>query len=109
MLRIPIVIRIQPFTQYSTYQLGGAEVQVLGMHLQLVKWVCEKTGGSFLIICPLGVRQEFTQSDGPAMGMQLTFIRRTEEIHEPGIYVTNYESVRDGKLDVNAFQGVGMD
>lgn len=79
------------------------------MHLQLAKWVCEHTKGSFLIICPLGVRQEFTQSDGPAMGLALTFIRRTEEIQEPGIYVTNYESVRDGKIDVNLFQGVGMD
>ena len=89
---------------FASFGLGKTR-----MHLQLAKWVCEHTGGSFLIICPLGVRQEFTQSDGPAMGMALTFIRRTEEIHEPGIYVTNYESVRDGKLDVNAFQGVGMD
>lgn len=43
------------------------------------------------------------------MGMSLKFIRRNEEIEQPGIYVTNYESVRDGKIDVNAFQGVGMD
>jgi DNA modification methylase len=89
---------------FASFGLGKTR-----MHLQLAKWVCEQTGGSFLIICPLGVRQEFTQSDGPSMGLKLTFIRRTEEIHEPGIYVTNYESVRDGKLDVNAFQGVGMD
>ena len=34
------------------------------MHLQLAKWVCEKTAGKFLIIAPLGVKQEFTQSDG---------------------------------------------
>lgn len=89
---------------FASFGLGKTR-----MHLQLAKWVCEKTGGSFLIICPLGVRQEFTQSDGPAMGMQLKFIRRTEEIEQPGIYVTNYESVRDGKLDVNSFEGVGMD
>ena len=89
---------------FASFGLGKTR-----MHLQLAKWVCEKTGGSFLIICPLGVRQEFTQSDGPAMGMSLKFIRRNEEIEQPGIYVTNYESVRDGKIDVNAFQGVGMD
>lgn len=80
------------------------------MHLQIAKWVVEETGKRFLIICPLGVRQEFTQSDGPAMGLTLTFIRRSEEItSESGIYVTNYESVRDGKIDVNLFAGVGLD
>jgi hypothetical protein len=89
---------------FASFGLGKTR-----MHLQLAKWVCEKTNGSFLIICPLGVRQEFTQSDGPAMGMNLKFIRRNEEIEQPGIYVTNYESVRDGKIDVNGFQGVGMD
>jgi len=89
---------------FASFGLGKTR-----MHLQLAKWVCEKTNGSFLIICPLGVRQEFTQSDGPAMGMNLKFIRRNEEIDQPGIYVTNYESVRDGKIDVNGFQGVGMD
>jgi len=85
---------------FASFGLGKTR-----MHLQLAKWVCEKTKGSFLIICPLGVRQEFTQSDGPAMGMRLKFIRRNEDIEQPGIYVTNYESVRDGKIDVNAFQG----
>jgi len=89
---------------FASFGLGKTR-----MHLQLAKWVCERTNGSFLIICPLGVRQEFTQSDGPAMGMNLKFIRRNEEIEQPGIYVTNYESVRDGKIDVNGFQGVGMD
>lgn len=81
------------------------------MHLQLAKWVCEHTRGKFLIICPLGVRQEFTQSDGPAMGLELAFCRTTEEaLASPcQIIITNYESVRDGKMDPNIFQGVGMD
>ena len=38
------------------------------MHLQIAKWVQEQTGGRFLIVAPLGVRQEFTQVDAPAMG-----------------------------------------
>lgn len=89
---------------FASFGLGKTR-----MHLQIASWVCEHTCGRFLIICPLGVRQEFTQSDGPAMGLELTFVRRTEEIGGPGIYVTNYESVRDGKIDVNLFDGVGMD
>jgi DNA modification methylase len=81
------------------------------MHLQLAKWVCEETSGKFLIICPLGVRQEFTQSDGPAMGIDVHFCRTTAEALEApqSIIITNYESVRDGKMDPNIFQGVGMD
>lgn len=89
---------------FASFGLGKTRI-----HLQIAKWVCEKTSGSFLIICPLGVRQEFTQSDGPAMGLRVKFIRRNSEMEGDGIYVTNYESVRDGKIDVNAFQGVGMD
>lgn len=81
------------------------------MHLQLAKWVCEKTNGKFLIICPLGVRQEFTQSDGPAMGIDVHFCRTTAEAEAATqqIIITNYESVRDGKMDPNIFKGVGMD
>lgn len=81
------------------------------MHLQLATWVCEKTKGKFLIICPLGVRQEFTQSDGPSMGLDIHFCRTTAEAEAApqNIIITNYESVRDGKMDPNIFQGVGMD
>lgn len=81
------------------------------MHLQLAKWVCEKTAGKFLVIAPLGVRQEFTQSDGPAMGLRVEFCRTTDQAQksEAPIIITNYESVRDGKMDPDIFAGVGMD
>jgi DNA modification methylase len=81
------------------------------MNLQLGWWVSEKTGGKYLIIAPLGVRQEFTQSDGPAMGIPVHFVRTTEEAKaiRGRVFITNYESVRDGKIDVNLFAGVGLD
>jgi len=37
------------------------------------------------------------------------FVRRTDEVDGPGIYITNYESVRDGKLDVALFDAVSLD
>jgi hypothetical protein len=37
------------------------------------------------------------------------FIRSAEEMTGPGIYLTNYESVRDGKLDPNLFTAVSLD
>lgn len=61
-----------------------------------------------LIICPLGVRAEFVH-DAALIGVEVTFIRRTDEIAGPGIYLTNYESVRDGKLDVQGFTTVSLD
>lgn len=61
-----------------------------------------------LIICPLGVRAEFVHDAG-ILGVEVTFVRRTEEVGGPGIYLTNYESVRDGKLDVSLFTTVSLD
>ena len=61
-----------------------------------------------LIICPLGVRAEF-RHDAELLGIDVTFVRRTDEVTGPGIYLTNYESVRDGKLDVDLFSAVSLD
>lgn len=61
-----------------------------------------------LIICPLGVRNEF-RTDARRIGTETTFVRRTEDVTGPGIYLTNYESVRDGKLDVSLFTAVSLD
>lgn len=66
------------------------------------------SGARFLIVAPLGVRQEFIR-DAESMGVSLTFVRRTEDVTGPGLYVTNYEPVRDGKLDPRAFDGVSLD
>jgi DNA modification methylase len=81
------------------------------MHVQIAKWVVQKTGGKFLIIAPLGVRQEFTLSDGPAMGVQIAYVRTNEEVAAAtaSILITNYERVRDGGIDCDQFAGVGMD
>jgi hypothetical protein len=64
--------------------------------------------GYALISAPLGVRQEFMR-DAASLGIDLKFIRRTEEIEGPGVYLTNYESARDGKLDVRRFRSVWLD
>lgn len=61
-----------------------------------------------LIVAPLGVRQEFKR-DARMLGTELTFVRRTSEVDAPGIYITNYESVRDGKLDPLLFDAVSLD
>lgn len=81
------------------------------MHLQQARWVHEYTGGRYLIVAPLGVRQEFTQVDGPAMGMHLEYVRTNADVmaaRSPYL-ITNYERVRDGDITLEHFQGAGLD
>ena len=79
--------------------------------LQLAKWVHEKTGGKFLIIAPLGVRQEFTRNDGPRMGMNVVYCRTDAEVAaaDTPFIITNYERVRDGGINPRQFAGASLD
>lgn len=79
------------------------------MQLEIMRHVLARTDEPVLIICPLGVRQEFTRDGRDLLGVETRFIRRTEEVDGPGVYLTNYESVRDGRLDPSAFAGVSLD
>lgn len=81
------------------------------MQLQIAKWVHEHTGGRYLIVAPLGVRQEFTQCDGPMMGMAIEYVRSDAEIlaaRSPYL-ITNYERVRDGAISLQHVAGAGLD
>ena len=78
------------------------------MQLEVLRLIGEREGGRQLVIAPLGVRQEF-KADAAKLGLEIFFVRRTEELSGPGLYITNYESVRDGRLDVHAFNGVSLD
>lgn len=64
--------------------------------------------GRALIVAPLGVRQEFRR-DAVLAGVDLHIVRETAEIEAPGIYLTHYEAVRDGKIDVAMFDAVSLD
>lgn len=81
------------------------------MHLQLAKWVAEQTGQRYLIVAPLGVRQEFTKREGPVMGLKIEYVRTSAEVlkSKSRVLITNYERVRDGDIDVNLFAGAGLD
>jgi hypothetical protein len=76
--------------------------------LEVLRLTLKHAGGRALIVAPLGVRGEFIR-DGRKLGIDVTFIRRSSDVSGDGIYVTNYESVRDGKLDVNEFTAVSLD
>ena len=64
-----------------------------------------------LIVAPLGVRFDIIADGRNLLDTEVRFIRSTAEVDPEwsGLYDTNYESVRDGKLDVNLFVAVSLD
>jgi len=78
------------------------------MQLEIIRQISIKEKGRHLIVAPLGVRQEFTRDAG-LLDMSLKFVRWTNELDGDGFYITNYESIRDGRLDVNEFTCVTLD
>jgi hypothetical protein len=89
---------------FTAFGLGKTIMQLEAVRLSLP----HTTHRRGLIVLPLGIRQEFTR-DARMLGTEVKFIRTTAEIDGPGIYLTNYESVRDGKLDPNQFDAVSLD
>jgi SNF2 family DNA or RNA helicase len=65
-----------------------------------------------LIVAPLGVRREFI-ADAKKVGICLHFVQSDAEIDEigddAGLFLTNYESVRDGKINPGRFTVVSLD
>ena len=87
---------------FAAFGLGKSVIQ-----LETVNACIEHSGRPGLIIAPLGVKQEF-ERDADMLGRNIRFVRRNSEVCE-GIHLTNYESVRDGKLDPRQFEAVSLD
>ncbi len=78
------------------------------MQLSLCDAISRKVGGDALIVLPLNVRSEFRE-DGERLGIATKFIRSVDEV-EPGVVsLTNYETVRDGKIDPSRFVVASLD
>jgi hypothetical protein len=84
----------------------------LGKSVMQCEWLRQTigvAGGLGLIVCPLGVRQELIR-DAAMLGIRLVFIRSASEIIDgQAFYCTNYETVRDGKLNPQQFTAVSLD
>lgn len=90
---------------FESFGLGKTVQQ-----LEILRLILKHAGGRGLIVAPLGVRQEFLH-DAFQVGIDLQFIRSIEEAAQPvpAIYLTNYETVRDGKLDPKHFTVTSLD
>lgn len=81
--------------------------------IEIMRIVGRYRSGNRLIVLPLGVKQEFFRDARERFhdehAVSLKFIRRVDEIDDDRtIYLTNYESVREGVLDVAAMDPVAV-
>jgi DNA modification methylase len=97
------MVRMGRAACFAAFGLGKSVIQ-----LEAVRIVLARTGGMGLIVIPLGVRQEFIR-DAAMLDIPVKFIRRIEETDGSGIYLTNYETVRDAKLDPRLFSVASLD
>ena len=87
----------------------------LGKSIQQLEWcrvLTERIGGKALIICPLGVKQEFTEDAVNLLHIPApTYVRNMAEVNatENKIVITNYERVRDGDIDPHQFTACSLD
>jgi DNA modification methylase len=103
--------------------------------LEILRLILKELGsGRALIVAPLGVRQEFIrdaqflatgyrkdvteaqrvelrawQEQQAQPSLIPRFIRTSEEVDGDGLYITNYESVREGLIDPDLFAAVSLD
>ncbi len=114
---------------FAAFGLGKSFMQI-----EILRIVADKFGGMGLIVAPLGVRREFMadvavlatgnhpdisdaqraelaawQAAAPGRVPSLKFINRDAQADAPGLYIANYEPVRDGKLDPRRFTASSLD
>lgn len=82
----------------ASFGLGKTRIAI-----SIAKVLHEATGDPFLIVCPLGVKHQFAEEDGPPMGVTWEYVRTDDELQDAAqrtpYLITNYERVRDGQID----------
>lgn len=124
---VPVNPLLKPMTQAIVPWAcrGGRRALFLrfGLHktstqLEVVRQCLAHAGGHGLIVVPLGVRHEFfLEVEARHPDIRLKFIRSADELEAPNvvgcpqvvIHLTNYETVRDGKLDPMLFTAASLD
>lgn len=84
------------------------------MQLQCVLAMCRGEHDAGLIVAPLGVRQEFKRDAKELFGVDIQYVRNDAEfakLYDDGhrMFLTNYERVREGMLDVEQFIAISLD
>lgn len=79
--------------------------------LEICRIITEKIGGKALIVCPLGVKQEFKKDAKRFLHIEIPYVKTQEECEtsEHSILITNYERVRDGNINPLYFTVTSLD
>ena len=92
---------------FESFGLGKSVQQIEFCHQ-----VITHEGGKALIVCPLGVKQEFVRDAVEILGYKAPeYVRTMEEVlqSKADILVTNYERVRDGDIKPEYFTATSLD
>lgn len=92
---------------FAQFGLGKTIIQ-----LEFCKQIISHKGGKALIICPLGVKQEFAHDAVELLGYDKpVYVKTMAEVKQADadILITNYERVRDGDIDVKYFTATSLD
>lgn len=92
---------------FAQFGLGKTIIQ-----LEFCKQIISHKGGKALIICPLGVKQEFAHDAVELLGYDKPiYVKTMAEVKQADadILITNYERVRDGDIDVKYFTATSLD
>ncbi len=79
--------------------------------LEICRIITHKKGGKALIVCPLGVKQEFRKDAKKFYGIDIPYVKTQEECEaqDHKILITNYERVRDGNINPTCFTVTSLD
>jgi len=92
---------------FAAFGLGKSVCQ-----LEWVRLILSRVGGMGLIVMPLNVAPEFVK-DAQMLGIPVKFVQSDSQIADIPvdgmIYLTNYESVREGKVDAGRFHAISLD
>lgn len=91
---------------FESFGLGKTIQQI-----EICRIITEKQGGKALIVCPLGVKQEFTNDAVNLLGFSIRYIKSQAEAEAAteSVVITNYERVRDGDINPDYFTVVSLD
>lgn len=94
---------------FESFGLGKTIQQLI-----ICNEILKAIGGQGLIVCPLGVRQEFRKDAQRKLGIDITYIRNKSELIEgikngKNLFITNYERIRDGDIDPKYFTVTSLD
>lgn len=86
---------------FASFGMGKTQMQLELMRLAIGDTSVWNEGQFGLIICPLGVKQEF-KKDASRLGMEIQYVKNDDEIinRKTPFLITNYERVRDGNITI---------